>query len=75
MTEEERLARFGEVVHTRDKTLGGRTQSVTVVRRGVGPPLLVSPVNLRSRGKMFRALIAAAANRNVPVREVWESAD
>jgi hypothetical protein len=65
-------AEVREVEHTCQKGFGDPTVSVTFVRKGGGPRVVVNPVNLRARKKMFRTLLAAAGRHNVPVRVVWQ---
>ena len=65
-------AEVREVLHTCQRGFGDPTVSVTLVRKGGGPAVVVNPFNLRARKKMFRTLLAAAEHRSVPVRVVWQ---
>jgi hypothetical protein len=62
-----------EFVDTRLKGFGDRTVRVTIVT--ASGPVVVNPVNFRSRSRLFAALVAAAERHGIPVRVEWEETD
>jgi hypothetical protein len=62
-----------EVIHTRFRGMQDPTLRLEIV--GAEKRTVVSPINIRSRARLFAKLLEVVGQRGIPVRVEWEESD